>query len=241
MAEREQATGRVAWSEFGAAVDEWFARLPERGWSELAPRGGQRVAVCVVDMLNGFAREGPLASPRVEALVPPVLHLVENAAARGARIVAVQDCHPRGAVEFGAYPPHCLEGTSEAEAVEELLSLPAYREARLVRKNNLCGLWAGDWYRDLVAEGVDTFVICGDCTDLCVNYLAMPLRLWANERNLPLRVVVPAEAVDTFDIPARAASTEEPAAPGHPGELFHRLFLYHMAQNGVEVVRRVTF
>lgn len=239
--DRADGEASARWWEFGAALDDWFARLPERSWSELAPHGGARVAVCVIDMLNGFTREGPLASPRVEALVAPVLGLVEGAAARGARIVAVQDCHPRDAVEFSAYPPHCLEGTSEAEAVAELERLPAYRNALRVRKNNLCGLWAGDWHRELVAGGVDTFVLCGDCTDLCVNYLAMPLRLWANERNLPLRIVVPADAVDTFDIPARGSAPGEAAAPGHPGEVFHRLFLYHMAQNGVDVVRRVTF
>jgi hypothetical protein len=62
--------------------------------------------------------------------------------------------------------------------------------------------------------------------------------LRANALNLAhFSVVVAANVVDTFDIP------HEPAlAPGsaHPGDFFHDVFLYHMAQNGVRVVREIT-
>jgi hypothetical protein len=64
----------------------------------------------------------------------------------------------------------------------------------------------------------------------------MHLRLRANALNLTaVRVIVPAEAVDTYDIPE-----QDPPPSGakiHSGDFFHQVFLYHLALNGVEVVR----
>jgi hypothetical protein len=85
---------------------------------------------------------------------------------------------------------------------------------------------------------VTTFLVAGDCTDLCVHQLAMHLRLRANALNLrDARVILPVDAVDTFDLPVPVA--EEIGAMPHHGDLLHLIFLYNMAQNGVEVVRRV--
>ena len=77
----------------------------------------------------------------------------------------------------------------------------------------------------------------GDCTDLCVYQLAMHLRMRANALNRSrFSVVVPANTVDTFDIPEFPATAPTSA---HPGDFFHEVFLYHMAQNGVRIVREI--
>jgi hypothetical protein len=85
---------------------------------------------------------------------------------------------------------------------------------------------------------VQTAIVVGNCTDLCVYQLAMHLRLRHNARNLPeMTVIVPANAVDTYDLPVAAA-----AALGvmpHPADFFHQVFLYHMALNGIQVVREL--
>jgi hypothetical protein len=52
------------------------------------------------------------------------------------------------------------------------------------------------------------------------------------------RIVVPANCVQTFDMPVETA--EEIGAMPHDGDLLHRLFLYQMALNGVEVVADLT-
>jgi hypothetical protein len=81
--------------------------------------------------------------------------------------------------------------------------------------------------------------VVGDCTDLCVYQLAMYLRLRHNARNVPgVSVIVPANAVDTYDLPAEAA--EAVGAMPHPGDFFHQVFLYHMALNGIQVVWELT-
>ncbi len=85
---------------------------------------------------------------------------------------------------------------------------------------------------------VTTFIVVGDCTDLCVYQAAMYLRLRANALGLKsVRVVVPANAVQTYDLPVTTA-TELGILP-HDGDLLHRLFLYHMALNGIEVVAQL--
>ena len=85
---------------------------------------------------------------------------------------------------------------------------------------------------------VTTFLVVGDCTDFCTHQLAMHLRLRANAFQLRnVRVIVPMDGVDTFDIPVETA--EELGIMPHDGDLFHLLFLFNMAQNGIEVVASV--
>jgi len=85
---------------------------------------------------------------------------------------------------------------------------------------------------------VTTFLVVGDCTDLCTYQLAMHLRLRANAfQQHGVRVIVPIDGVNTFDTPLSVA--EELGIMPHPADLLHLVFLYNMAENGVEVVTKV--
>jgi hypothetical protein len=67
----------------------------------------------------------------------------------------------------------------------------------------------------------------------------MHLRLRANVMGLrDARVIVPANCVQTYDMPVETAA--QFGILPHDGDLLHSVFLYHMALNGVEVVRRLT-
>ena len=83
----------------------------------------------------------------------------------------------------------------------------------------------------------DTFIVVGDCTDLCTYQLAMHLRLRANAAQLKHRILVPAEAVDTYDLPVETARAI--GAVPHAADLLHLIFLYSLMLNGVEVVRSI--
>jgi len=80
-------------------------------------------------------------------------------------------------------------------------------------------------------------IVTGDCTDLCVYQSAMHLKLRANARGERCAVVVPRDCVDTYDVSVEAARKLGVAA--HPGELMHRIFLYHMMLNGIRVAQRI--
>lgn len=216
----------------------WLQDLPAMTPEQVFP-DPEKAAILSVDVTQGFCKSGALASPRVNAIVEPIVLLFERGWARGVRnILLSQDTHEPDAVEFSAWPPHCVRGTDEPETVAEIKRLPFYDRMITFPKNSInsgaaTGLNA--WIED--HPQVDTYVVVGDCTDLCVYQLAMQLRTEANARQLQRRVIVPANCVDTYD-----RSVEDARQFGgfpHPGDLMHDVFLYHMALNGVEVASRI--
>ncbi|MGQ9614381.1 MAG: cysteine hydrolase family protein [Chloroflexus sp.] len=217
-------------------LEAWYANLPQVDLTTIVGNTPECVALCSIDMINGFCKEGPLAGPRVGALIEPVVQLFQRAYDLGVRaFVLTQDTHDPATPEFAAYPPHCLAGTAESQTIRELAELPFADQIVVIEKNSLSshlGTRFGSWLAE--HPQLDTFVLVGDCTDLCVYSAAMHLRLEANALNLKRRVIVAANAVDTFDTPVEVAHNLGIYA--HDGDLHHVLFLHHMAQNGVEVM-----
>ena len=196
-----------------------------------------RVAIVSEDLLKGFCDVGPLASDRATSIVPAAVRVFERAHALGVRhFLLFQDTHQQGAVEFSAYPPHCVEGTEESETIDELEGLASSDLFTILPKNTISSNVGTDldgWLRE--HPDVDTFIIVGVCTDICVYQAAVHFRVRANVLGQDdARIIVPADAVQTFDTPVEVA--EEIGAMPHDGDLLHRLSLYHMALNGIEVV-----
>mgnify|MGYP000196766266 CR=1 FL=1 len=225
-------------AEFLAFLEEWMAGLTELSAADVFGRP-ERAAIVSVDVIKGFCNFGPLASPRVGRIAAPIAGLLMNAWAAGVRnIILTQDTHEPDAVEFAQWPAHCVRGSEEAQPVDELTALPFFDQILQIPKNSIhSGLNTGlsDWLNR--HPEVDTFVVVGDCTDLCTYQLAMHLRLDANARQLTRRVVTPVDCVDTYDRTVASARAE--GGLPHPADLLHAVFLYHMALNGVEVARRI--
>ncbi len=221
-------------------LDAWYNALPSVALTELIDGRPAHIALVSVDMIDGFCTEGPLAGARVGALKRPVAELFQRAHDAGVRAFALtQDTHPHDTPEFASYPPHCIAGTPESRAVAELRALPFYSETLTFEKNSLSshiGTGFGAWVCDNTQ--IDTFVIVGDCTDLCIYSAAMHLRMEANAAGIRRRVVVPAAVVDTFDTPVDVA--QQFGIKAHDADLHHALFLHHMTQNGVEVIAALT-
>jgi len=219
-------------------LERWLAQLPVVNLKDIAPEPRQ-AAIVSVDVINGFCISGPLASERVGRIVEPIAGLFQRAWDYGIRhILLTQDSHEPDAVEFSAWPPHCIRGTAEAEPVDAFKRLPFFNQMLILEKNSISsGLNTGlnDWLAQ--HPEVNTFIVVGDCTDLCTYQLAMHLRLDANARQLQRRVIVPVDGVETYDRPVEVAEKE--GGFPHPGDLLHAIFLYHMALNGIEVVEKI--
>ena len=220
-------------------LDGWLAELPVISLDSAAMKPAC-TAIVSVDVINGFCAFGPLSSPRVNGIVGPVVDLFRAGWEKGIRhILLTQDTHEPDAVEFAQWPAHCVRGTAESEPVDAIKALPFYAQLLQIPKNSIHSGLNTDFTAWVAAHPeVDTFLVVGDCTDLCTYQMAMHLRLDANARQLTRRVIVPAVAVDTYDRSLDAAR-EQGGLP-HPGDLLHSIFLYHMALNGVEVVRKIT-
>lgn len=217
-------------------LEDWLDQLPTLSLEE-ATVNPENCAVFSVDITNGFCNEGALASPRVANIVTPIVRLFEAAWSRGIKnILLINDAHEPDALEFSAFPPHCVRGTSEAEPVNEIKDLPYFNQMVILEKNSVaprCNSGLEQWMSE--HGNVDTFIVVGDCTDICTYQLALYLLTDANARQLKRSVIIPADCVDTYDRSLETAQTQGGMA--HPGDLFHAIFLYHMALNGIKVIK----
>lgn len=220
-------------------VVEWKEGLQPKPLAEIVNNQPENVAVISVDVINGFCYEGALASPRVATIVEPIVTLFQKSYQAGVRnFILTQDTHPEDSVEFESYPPHCIRGTRESETVDKFKELPFFDQFQVLPKQSINSAIGTDLEPWLAAHPqVNTFIAVGDCTDLCTYQLAMHLKLRGNARNEKVRVIVPEDCVDTYDLPVPVA-TEIGAIP-HDGDLLHYIFLYHMRLNGIEVVAKV--
>jgi nicotinamidase/pyrazinamidase len=162
----------------------------------------------VVDVLNGFTREGNLASPRCLEAIPRIQQVIKQRLLAGDQLIFLADTHDPDDKEFEIFPVHCVRGTHESEVVDELQ--PYLRDARLIRKRRYSGFFETDLEAVLRQLRPDQVTVIGVCTDICV------LHTVADLRNRDYRVIVPAEAVATFD------------GPGHPGDIVQQFALDHM-------------
>ena len=206
---------------------------------EEAIRQPEHTAIISVDVINGFLYDGPLASPRVAVIAEPLTDLMRSAWARGVRdILLIQEGHHEESHEFEAYGEHAIKGTPQAETIDLIKSLPFYDQLMTIYKDSIhpaINTSFEDWLAK--REHLDTIIVVGDVTDLCVYHLATYLKFHANAYQQRRRVIVPENCVQTWHLSVEAAENL-PAMPHH-GDLLHATFLYHMALNAVEVVKAI--
>ena len=225
-------------TEFLTYLQAWYDSL-ETFSLENEVDDPSRLGVFAADMVVGFCSEGPLASPRISGIVPVVIDIFKRTHRFGAkRFVLCQDTHSDDAEEFISFPPHCVRGSKEAATLPQLTELPFSNEFVVIEKNSLHPSLGNELEHWMDQNGeLRDLVVVGDCTDLCTYSVAMYLRLRSNALNLRQRVILPVDAVQTYDMPI--ANARSVAALAHPGDFFHVTFLYHMALNGIQVVKSV--
>jgi nicotinamidase-related amidase len=134
-------------------------------------------AVVVVDMQNGFCHpDGSLYAPGSEEVIGPVGDAVETAREAGAEVVWTRDVHPPEQFEdahyydeFERWGEHVLEGSWEAEIVEELD--PREKELVVV-KHTYDAFYRTQLEGWLDAHGVHDLLICGTLANVCVLHTA---------------------------------------------------------------------
>ena len=196
---------------------------------QLSSFDAAKTALIIVDMVNGFASEGPLASPRIGALEHPIAALTAKALKVGMPVVAFADTHTEQSAELHAYPVHCLAETRESEICPAILQAAEQVDNgsfTIIAKNSTNGFMEDaftSWREQ--HEGVDTYLIVGDCTDICIVQFALTAKAWHNTHNKPLHIVVPSQLNDTYD------------SPGHPADLSHSMALAFMRTNGISLCK----
>lgn len=182
----------------------------------------KETALIIVDMINGFIREGALASERAEKAIPTIAALSKISDEMGIAKIAFADSHTNQSPEFGAYPEHCVEGTTQCEVVDELKDIGGYN---LIAKNSTNGFHE-EIFQKWIKENpqINTFFITGVCTNICIEQFALTLKTYFNKQNKISRIIVPINTVETYDLGI------------HDGDLMNVMALYNMIVNGIEVV-----
>ncbi len=157
-------------------------------------------AVLVVDMVRGFLEEGyPLyCGARARRIIPNVQSLLEQELARGSRVFFLCDHHSPDDPEFRMFPPHCLEGTAEAEVIPELIQY----QGEVIPKRRYSAFFDTPLDEKLSQLKPEKLIICGVCTDICV------LHTVADARNRDYNVEVPVDCVASFDEKAHHSALE---------------------------------
>ncbi|SFS66504.1 cysteine hydrolase family protein [Halostagnicola kamekurae] len=130
-------------------------------------------AVVVVDMQNGFCHpDGSLYAPGSETVIEPITELVSRARTAGAQIVYTRDIHPPEQFadahyydEFEQWGEHVVEGTWDAELVDELA---VESDDHVVEKHTYDAFYQTELEGWLNARGIDDLVLCGTLANVCV-------------------------------------------------------------------------
>ena len=197
-------------------LNAWQNGLKALKFSEIFKNGSEKVVFISVDMINGFCCEGALASKRVGELSKDIAETFKLARDKFdlKNFILIQDSHSQNASEFESFPAHAIKGEAQAQAVDEIRNLDFFDEMKTFYKNSLSIAYSQEFNKFI--SKFDSFVIMGDCTDMCIYQLVSHLRLSANEQNLKREIIVPANLVQTYD------------APGHNGDFYQNVFLHHM-------------
>ena len=137
----------------------------------------ESTAAVVVDMQNGFCHpDGSLYAPGSEEAIEPVGTLVERARDAGVQVVYTRDVHPTDQFdgnhyydEFERWGEHVLEGSWEAEIVDDL---DVRAEDHVVVKHTYDAFQETEMDGWLSAHGIRDLVFCGTLANVCVLHTA---------------------------------------------------------------------
>jgi nicotinate phosphoribosyltransferase len=157
-------------------------------------------AVLVIDMVRGFLEEGhPLyCGERARRIIPNVQGLLEQELAHGSVVFFLCDHHAPDDPEFKMFPPHCIEGTTEAELIPELTRY----QGEVIPKRRFSAFFDTPLEEKLSKLKPDKLIVCGVCTDICV------LHTVSDARNRDYQVEVPVDCVASFNEKAHHSALE---------------------------------
>jgi nicotinamidase-related amidase len=244
-------------------LSELERSLPvELGRATLPPGN---VGLVLVDVVQGFTRQGPMADPdsmgEMVRAVDALVRDLDGQLGERLHLLVLRDCHSPDVPE-PPYPPHCLVGTEESQLDPGVAWLAGHERATILDKdciNGFVGAMRRDGphrWRNLLVEwvcqhGLRALVLAGDCTDICVSDLCVAL---LSARNHGMLTTIPAEqreayaaaitsmpilvhvpACSTFDLDPDGA-IEGPETLRHPRALAHHVGLWVMASRGAQLV-----
>lgn len=186
-----------------------------------------KTALIIMDMVNGFVKEGALSSDRILNINEKIADLSRVCSKLNIEKLAFADCHEADCKEFLSYPVHCLKDSNESKVTCEILNTG---DITIINKNSTNGYLEPEFKQFLLKRPMlDTFIIVGDCTDICVKQFALTMKADFNRMNKDLKIIIPMNLVETYD------------NDSHNANLLNIISLYDMMINGIDICKEIKF
>lgn len=139
----------------------------------------------VVDCQNDFTT-GILRNEDAIAALPNVANTIREYVAKGYQLIFTRDTHDDSfpeSIEGQLLPKHCEVNSEGWNVVSDIQDMPEAKDALFVDKSTF-GFFG---WKNILAENIEDIVLCGFCTDICVDSNAVILR--NTYPNIPVSVV----------------------------------------------------
>jgi nicotinamidase-related amidase len=132
----------------------------------------------IVDMLNGFCRKGyPLSlEDSTENIEKYISERILRTVKEKGKVIFVCDSHKLTDPEINnPYPPHCMEGTKEAEIIDSLVK---YSEKSIILRKHTLSIFLDTGLEKILKKiNPMEIEITGVCTDICDLFAVYELRI----------------------------------------------------------------
>lgn len=174
-------------------LERHFASLPYMGTEKIE---NEKTVFVMVDIINGFIREGVLHDKEIESIILPVKNFLEYCGRKNIKSAAFSDVHNKNSFEFSVFPSHCIKGSNECNIVDELKRTGGFE---IIEKNSANGFHSCGFKEFLKNnQNKSCYIVCGDCTDICVLNFCLSLKTFFNEINKYSEIIVPLNMTETF-------------------------------------------
>ena len=181
-------------------------------------------ALYVVDMVNGFVREGIMHDEYIAHTIEEQVNLIKKFKKEKQAVALIKEAHEENCTEFKTFPKHCVIGTNEAELIDELKE---YENDSLVyKKNSTSAIFAPGLLDDVSKmKNLKEVVGVGCCTDICVINFVVPLKNYFNQVNRDVKIIVVESATETYD------------SSNHNRDEYNNIAYKLIKQSGINVVK----
>ncbi|MCL6460188.1 MAG: cysteine hydrolase [Gorillibacterium sp.] len=129
-------------------------------------------AVVIIDMLNDFIHpDGALTCPNGERIVPALQELIAFSHDNDIQVIFVQEAHRAKDADFKVRPIHAIKGTWGSDFIAELQP-QTDKGDYVIQKRRHSAFSYTDMDLFLREEGIDTVVVTGVWTNVCVRSTA---------------------------------------------------------------------
>lgn len=151
----------------------------------------RKTALLVADMLVDFVSpKGKLFVREAPKTAPPIRSLLDKARKAKVQVIYIQDWHRPDDPEFAIWGPHAVQESPGTRIIAELSPLP---NDYMVRKRTYDPFYGTDLDLLLRQKGIQSLVITGTVSNICVLHAAGSASLRGYE------VVVPVDTISSLN------------------------------------------